>query len=259
MNRLIMKLALALLPPSRGAWGEAMMGEFAALPDGQSGFALGCLGASVRENVTALDGVARLEFFFMQAIGLTLGVLWILGLVEISDELRSTEGSGIAKTVEWIPMGLIPVIVWISALKALKDPTDHVYVNDVVTKMAACLVMVLGLHIWLTFLVRKLACYLALSCESIGGVTAFGAYLGPCILALGVWVHLSKKKKLKAPAFRSGILLSISGMFLVILPSGTLLGDLTGDITIGVLLLFMATTGTAVMLMQRGKRVSKSD
>jgi hypothetical protein len=248
MNRLIMKLALALLPPSRGAWGEAMMGEFAALPDGQSGFALGCLGASVRENVTALDGVARLEFFFMQAIGLTLGVLWILGLVEISDELRSTEGSGIAKTVEWI-----------SALKALKDPTDHVYVNDVVTKMAACLVMVLGLHIWLTFLVRKLACYLALSCESIGGVTAFGAYLGPCILALGVWVHLSKKKKLKAPAFRSGILLSISGMFLVILPSGTLLGDLTGDITIGVLLLFMATTGTAVMLMQRGKRVSKSD
>jgi hypothetical protein len=40
MNRLIMKLALALLPPSRRVWGEAMMGEFAGLPKGQNGFAL---------------------------------------------------------------------------------------------------------------------------------------------------------------------------------------------------------------------------
>jgi hypothetical protein len=70
MNRLIMKLALALLLPSRRAWGEAMMGEFLALPDGQRGFALGCLGASVRENFLTIQGWARIGFFAIAMIAI---------------------------------------------------------------------------------------------------------------------------------------------------------------------------------------------
>jgi hypothetical protein len=63
MNRLIMKLALALLPPNRRAWGEAMKGEFGSLPEGQSGFAFGCLAASVQENFLTIQGWARFGFF----------------------------------------------------------------------------------------------------------------------------------------------------------------------------------------------------
>lgn len=68
MNRLILKLALALLPPSRRTWGEAMMGEFDALPDGQSGFALGCLGASLRENFLTIQGWTRFGLFAIAVI-----------------------------------------------------------------------------------------------------------------------------------------------------------------------------------------------
>jgi hypothetical protein len=64
------KLALALLPPSRRVWGDAMMGEFAALQEGQSGFALGCLGASFRENFLTIQGWARLGFFAIAVIAI---------------------------------------------------------------------------------------------------------------------------------------------------------------------------------------------
>jgi hypothetical protein len=63
MNRLIMKLALALLPPCRRAWGQAMMGEFESLPSGQIGFAIGCLRTSVRENLLTIQGWVRFGFF----------------------------------------------------------------------------------------------------------------------------------------------------------------------------------------------------
>lgn len=68
MNHFLMKLALALLPPSRREWGEAMMGEYECLPEGQSAFAFGCLGASVQENFVTIQGWARFGFFAIAAL-----------------------------------------------------------------------------------------------------------------------------------------------------------------------------------------------
>jgi hypothetical protein len=65
MSALILKLALVLLPPSRRTWGQAMKAEFACLPQGQTSFALGCLGASLKENVTTGEGWARIGFLAM--------------------------------------------------------------------------------------------------------------------------------------------------------------------------------------------------
>jgi hypothetical protein len=75
MNRLIITLATALLPPSRSAWGQAMKAEFDALPEGRTVFALGCLGASLRENVTTGEGWARM--------GLGTMMVFLAGLLVI--------------------------------------------------------------------------------------------------------------------------------------------------------------------------------
>jgi hypothetical protein len=60
MTRLLITLASALLPPSRREWGQAMKAEYDALPEGRGTFAWGCLGASLKENVTTGEGWARL-------------------------------------------------------------------------------------------------------------------------------------------------------------------------------------------------------
>jgi hypothetical protein len=68
MSRLALNLAIAFLPPSRRAWGEAMAAEYAHLDGGQDAFALVCLGVSVRENFLTIQGWARFGFFAIAVI-----------------------------------------------------------------------------------------------------------------------------------------------------------------------------------------------
>jgi hypothetical protein len=60
MSRLALHIAIALLPPSRRAWGEAMKAEYAHMEEGQNVFAWGCLKSSLTENVATGEGWARL-------------------------------------------------------------------------------------------------------------------------------------------------------------------------------------------------------
>jgi hypothetical protein len=48
------------MPPNRRAWGIAMEAEYEYLDAGQDAFAFGCLGASLKENVSTLQGWVRL-------------------------------------------------------------------------------------------------------------------------------------------------------------------------------------------------------
>jgi hypothetical protein len=60
MSNIILNLAIALMPPNRRAWGIAMKAEYEYLGAGQDAFAFGCLGASLKENVSTLQGWVRL-------------------------------------------------------------------------------------------------------------------------------------------------------------------------------------------------------
>jgi hypothetical protein len=92
MSRHLITLATALLPPSRRAWGHAMKAEYDALLAGHSAFALGCLGASLRENVTTGEGWARM------GLGVTLALL-VPVLAHQFDWLGSIIGYN--KVAEW--------------------------------------------------------------------------------------------------------------------------------------------------------------
>jgi hypothetical protein len=115
MSRLIMKLALALLPPSRCAWGRAMELEFAHLEVGQTAFAWGCLGASLKENVTTIAGLARLGFGIALIFSLWMAAFWVQVMVEL---LASAQRGANAKAFYAISVGgfsLYPVALSIAA------------------------------------------------------------------------------------------------------------------------------------------------
>jgi hypothetical protein len=125
MSRLVMKLALALLPPSRRGWGEAMMGEFAHLSDGQSGFALGCLGVSLRENVMTWEGWARLGFGAVLVMSGWLTLFWTSSVIHL---LKTPENLSDARLVQALTLegfGLFPLVLCLAALRAMKAPMDR--------------------------------------------------------------------------------------------------------------------------------------
>lgn len=125
MSRLIMKLALALLPPSRKEWGKAMVGEFASLLDGQSAFAFGCLGASLRENVTTGEGWARIVFGTVLVLSGWLTLLWSSSVIHL---LKTAENLSDARLVQALTLegfGLFPLVLCLAALRAMKAPMDR--------------------------------------------------------------------------------------------------------------------------------------
>jgi heme/copper-type cytochrome/quinol oxidase subunit 3 len=127
MNHLIMKLALALLPPSRRAWGEAMMGEFAALPERQTDFALGCLGASLKETIMTGEGLARIGFGLVVAASIWLTAFWTQSSLQ---QLAAAEYN-LNGTLFWLfdiqSVILFPIILGIAAFKAAKIPTNRLH------------------------------------------------------------------------------------------------------------------------------------
>lgn len=142
MSRLIMKLALALLPPSRCAWGRAMEMEFAHLEVGQTAFALGCLGVSLKENLTTIAGLARLGFGIALIFSLWMAAFWIQAMVDV---LASAEGGANAKAFDLKSVGgvsLYPVALSIAAFMAAKSPTDRHRLAEIGHKATcACLVI----------------------------------------------------------------------------------------------------------------------
>jgi hypothetical protein len=209
MNRLIMRLALALLPPSRSAWGEAMMGEFECLPEGQTDFAFGCLGASLKETIMTGEGLARIAFGLVVAASICLTVFW----TRSSLQQFAAADYDFNATLFWLfaiqSVILFPIIFCIAAFKAAEKPTNRLYLAKVgYTATCACL--------WVSAFLQIASCMVsvALIMEanaksepietglSIGFVTglvflsaAFYARLGPRMMrnaeALGAVLSLS--------------------------------------------------------------------
>jgi hypothetical protein len=130
MSRLIMKLAQALLPPSRKAWGEAMVSEFAHLSDGQSGFALGCLGVSLRENVMTWEGWARLGFGLVLVLSLWLTAVWTWFLLNLVDPTESI-GPKLLGNLTYLGFGFFPLALGLAALRAMRQPTDRFHLAQI--------------------------------------------------------------------------------------------------------------------------------
>ena len=147
MSHLVMKLAIALLPPSRKAWGKAMKAELAHMSDGQSGFAFGCLGASVRENVTTREGLARIGFAVVLILSLWLTAFWInSAFITFADRSQK-----IGPTLLWERavqgFSLIPLVVGFAAYQAMREPTNRYHLAQVGHKAAmACLIFFGVLH-----------------------------------------------------------------------------------------------------------------
>ena len=147
MSHLVMKLAIALLPPSRKAWGKAMAAEFAHMSDGQSGFAFGCFRASVRENVTTSEGLARIGFAMVLILSLWLTAFWISNaFITFADRSQK-----IGPTLLWElavqGFTLIPLVFGFAAYQAMRQPTNKHHLAQVGHKAAtACLIFFGVLH-----------------------------------------------------------------------------------------------------------------
>jgi hypothetical protein len=127
MSRLVMKLALALLPPSRRAWGKAMLGEFECLPEGQSGFAFGCLGASLRENVMTGEGWARMGFGTVLVLSGWLTLFWTQSSLKMLASADYNSNGKLFWLVAIQSVVLIPIIFGIAAFKAAKMPINRLH------------------------------------------------------------------------------------------------------------------------------------
>jgi hypothetical protein len=145
MNRLFITLAAALLPPSRRAWGQAMKAEYAALSDGQSAFALGCLGASLRENVTTGEGWARMGFGLVLAMAVLLGSMCVGGLATIV--LYPTKHLFLTLTSLLTTLGFLAIIILIAraTLSAMEAPTNRYHLAEIGSKTAPWLLVIVGL------------------------------------------------------------------------------------------------------------------
>jgi hypothetical protein len=76
--------------------------EFAHLEVGQTAFAWGCLGASLKENVTTIAGLARLGFGIALIFSLWMAAFWVQVMVEL---LASAQRGANAKAFYAISVG----------------------------------------------------------------------------------------------------------------------------------------------------------
>jgi hypothetical protein len=216
MNRLLMKLAVALLPPNRKEWGAAMMGEFDSAPTAKNQFATGCLSASLIENFTTVFGLARLGFLVLQAIAIGIMGLWVAGLVVFITDLPPIEDGGAVKIIIWLSIGLLPLHLLFSAHKAACFPTNRFHLAEVGSKMVANFAVILGIFFVLQFLTAHISCYLVPRCAEVGVINNFALFLGGFFIATGVLSRRDARLMLKTAAIGFCMMCIFFGPFLAI-------------------------------------------
>jgi hypothetical protein len=216
MSRLLMKLAVALLPPNRKEWGEAMMGEFESAPTAKKQFAIGCLHASLIENFTNVFGLARLGFLVLQAIAIGIMGLWAAGLVVFINDLPPIEDGGAVKIIIWLSIGLLPLHLVFSAHKAACFPTNRFHLAEVGSKMVANFAVILGVFFALQFLTAHVSCYFMPRCAEVGVINNFALFLGGFFLVTGVLSRRDAKSMRKTAAIGFCIMCIFCGPFLAI-------------------------------------------
>jgi hypothetical protein len=148
----LITLATFLLPPSRRAWGQAMKAEYDALPAGQSTFAWGCFGASLRENVTTGEGWARLGFGVVLILAGLLVLSSVLGIIHQFERPFNRPVAQIIMLSAIVGFTFLPLLLGRAALEAMDSPLDRFRLAKIGLKTAPAMILIFGsLSLWWLF------------------------------------------------------------------------------------------------------------
>jgi hypothetical protein len=254
MSRHLITLAAALLPPSRRAWGLAMRAEYDALPGRQSAFAWGCLGVSLRENVTTGEGWARMGFGVVVVLAFLLGTSCLAGLMVIVTYPPKHLFLVITSLLATFGLFVIIALLGHTAVKAMQAPTDRFHLAKIGLKTAPKVMSIFGLT----------------SVVAMIGRAYFHAFLMPpwlgvgeakffllndavcCLVILGVGISSRKgSKAMLASGLLGAVTLVLIGVLAYYFDRKELEGLFIPSDQQVVLLLFFALSGTILMWMER--------
>jgi hypothetical protein len=257
LSRHLITLATALLPPSRRAWGQAMKAEYDALPAGQSAFALGCLGASLRENVTTGEGWARMGFGVVLVLAGLLTLSFLEGLVGLIAEPRRRMVMQVASILMILGLMLKMAMIGCAALEAMAAPINRHYLAKIGLKTAPRLLFILGL-----------VSVVSLIAQAYVHTFVLPVWLGPerakvflidggvaCIVVLAVaFLSRISAKMMLVSALAGACTLGVSGVIVYYLDRGKLEGIFVASDQYAILLLLFALSGAILMWMERPAR-----
>ncbi len=209
MSRMVINLARALLPPSRKAWGEAMAAEFAHLSTGQNGFAWGCLGASVKENVMTGEGLARIGFGLVLVFSIWLTAFWTQSSLKMLASAEYNSNGKLFWLVAIQSVVLIPIICGMAAFKATKMPTNRLHLAKIGYK-ATCACLWVSAFLQLALCVVSVAFILEAKAEFEQIETSLNIGFVTGVLFLGVAYFARKGPHAMRNAAGIAVLLSLS-------------------------------------------------
>lgn len=256
MSRLVMKLAIALLPPSRRVWGEAMAAEFAHLRDGRSGFALGCLGASLRENVMTGEGVARIGFGLTAIFFAIVTALWTQQIFKVLSDYDFVKEPQLIQELVLEGFNLFPIVFGIAAFKAISAPTNRLNLANIGFKTTlACLWVAGALQAFMTaalvFLLSKLD---AVHHQMLFNSIEYAVYGGVLFLSVA-WFSRHHARAMRKAGFIATLTLLGFAVLISIQnaahPEVLLKGVLPTTLFFALLMALTTTAGALFMWMQR--------
>jgi hypothetical protein len=260
VSRHLITLAAALLPPSRRAWGQAMKAEYDALPAGHSTFAWGCLGASLRENVTTGEGWARMGFGVILILVGLLTLSCFEGLIGLIAEPRRRMVMQVASVLIILGFMLTMAMIGCAALEAMAAPINRHYLAKIGLKTAPRLLFILGL-----------VSVVSVIAQAYVHTFVLPAWLGPerakfflidsgvaCIAVLAV-AFLSQKgaKMMLVSGVVGACTLGVSGVIAYYLDRGRLEGVFVASDQYAIVLLLFALSGAILMWMERPAKAVK--
>jgi hypothetical protein len=254
MSRLLITLATFLLPPSRRAWVQAMQAEYDALPEEQGAFALGCLGASLRENVTTGEGWARMGF----GVILSVTLLWmaggVWGLVDLIIEPRKRFIVQVWSVLLVSTFVFTLALIARASVKAMAAPTNRFHLAEIGLGTAPKLLLALG--VVATISVATQAYFHAfvlpvwLDLERAKFFLIDGFVTCAVVLVVG---FLSQKgaRIMLLSGLVGAFVVTVSGVIAYGLDRGKLKGVFVASDQFVVLLLLFAVSGAILMWMER--------
>jgi uncharacterized membrane protein (UPF0136 family) len=258
MSRLLVTLATSFLPPSRRAWGQAMKAEYDALPERQDAFALGCLGASLRENVTTGEGWARLGFWVILVLAGLLGLWFISEVITLITDPRGhffMQATGFLMLFGFI---LMLAVIARATFTAMEEPTNRFLISCLGLRVAPRLMMIFGLVA--TFSVANQAYWFARIAPAWFNLDVAKYFLlndGFCAVVVFIIGYVSQKgaREMLVSGLVGAITLAASGITAYYLDRGKLEGFFIASDRVAILLIVFAIAGSVLMWMERPAKV----
>lgn len=258
MSRLALKLAIALLPPKRRVWGEAMRGEYEHLRDNQIAFALGCLGSSLKENVTTGEGWARIGFGLVLLFSFWLAGYWTYWTLSALLESSSQFSLRFFWTLATMGFVCYPIVLGLAARKALKAPLDRFQLAEIGYRMTfRCLLITGGIQALLSVLSIVSIVVANAKYEQLETSLSVGLVCAICFLSVAWFARHNARMMRNAAALALLLCAAFYGLIQVLMPS---LKDNSGHdwgfttIVIGFLMLLTMIASALFVWMQRPAR-----